>query len=107
MEALYLHMNWHYEYDKEGTWFDREDGESEYPLVTGDAHSLPNISRKSFEICSVEMVDGKARAEIYVDHRRIWVTEGARAHAHATYDYSAAGDSVHVSLDMVLSIVRK
>ena len=100
MEALYLHMKWHYEYDKEGTWFDSEDGENVYPLVAGETHSLPNIGRKSFEICSAEVVDGKVRAEIYVDHRRVWVIEGETARAHATHNYSAAGDSVHVTLDM-------
>lgn len=107
MEALYLFVKWHYDYDKEGTWFDEEDGEDTYPLIQGARHSLPRLFRKEFEIRSVSLEDGIATAEIYADYHTTIVTEGKPVTAHASASYSAASDSVHQSLAMTLSIVRK
>lgn len=106
MEQYLLHMMWHYTYDKEGTWYDNEDGESTFPLVEGASYPLPNMERKRLEVLSVTETPEGVSCEVYVDHSRVIVTASPTA-AYAAYDYSVCGDSVHTSLSMKLAIIRE
>ena len=97
----YLIMKWHYDYDNEGTWFDHDDGEEQYELIEGEEHSYPHIDRKRFKILSVTKEGDSVTAELWVDYSHVIVkNDGKPAIGHVSYSYSAAGDSVHTSLDL-------
>ena len=55
MKEYCLLMKWDYEYDKEGTWFDSEKGETIYSLVEGMSYDLPHMYKKKITIKSVEI----------------------------------------------------
>ena len=108
MDAYCLVMNWDYEYDKEGTWFDHESGKEVYELKEGASYSLPHIWRKSLEIRSVVTEGDTVKAEIYVDYHTVTVSnDGQPVVTNASYSYSAAGDSVSQSLALTLTIEKK
>ena len=105
MDKHLLIMKWDYKYDKEGTWFDHDEGEGEYDLSEGASYPLPHISDKSIEIRSVIRSENLIRAEIYVDHRTYTVdNSGEPVVAYADDDYTVAGDSVSQTLCMKLSV---
>ncbi|MBQ8688811.1 MAG: hypothetical protein IJ515_00400 [Clostridia bacterium] len=105
MSEKCLVMKWDYEYDKEGYWFDNDSGEERYELKAGASYTLPHISSKSLEIRSVTVDGGTVTAEVYVDYHTVTVSsDGEPVAAHASYSYTAAGDSVSQSMSMKLSI---
>lgn len=106
MDQKWLIMKWKYNYDKEGTWFDEEEGEEQYELFKGASYKLPHIREKCLEIRSVTEEDGIIEAEIYVDYKTYTVrNDKGPVTAHASYSYSVAGDSVHQSLSLSLTIL--
>lgn len=108
MEEYRLIMKWDYEYDKEGYWFDNDHGENCYKLTEGNSYSLPHIDRKKVEIRSVTNDGDTIRAEVYVDSHTVTVcSDGEPAVAHASYSYTAAGDSVHQSLCLTFTIEKR
>ena len=108
MDAYVLIMNWNYTYDKEGTWFDQESGKEVYELKEGASYSLPHIWRKSLGIRSVFKEGDTVRTEIYVDsHTATVLNDGKPVVTHASYDYTAGGDSVSESLALTLTIEKK
>ena len=107
IDTYRLVMNWEYEYDKEGTWFDRESGKEIYELKESASYSLPHLWRKSLEIRSVVPEDDTVKAEIYVDYHTVTVSsDGKPVVTHASHSYSAAGDSVSQSLRLTLTIEK-
>ena len=95
MSEHLLIMRWKYDYDKEGTWFDEEEGEERLPLTANAAYPLPHLRGKCLEIRSVTKEDGSVIAEIYADYKTHTVSSGGEptvAYAHDSY--SVAGDSV-------------
>ena len=105
MKHYQLLMKWHYDYDKEGTWFDTDDGENRYELEADTAHPFPHIGRKSLEIRAVEMDGDDVQVEVYADSHIVHV----RSHAEPVvtfvhHDYSVCGDSVSESLRLTLSL---
>ena len=103
-----LVMQWDYEYDKEGTWLDHDCGEEIYELKEGISYPLPHISKKTIDVLSVTKDGDIIQAELHVDHHRLTVLSvGDPVTAHASYDYSAGGDSVSQSLSLKLTIERR
>lgn len=98
MKQYDLIMQWNYDYDKEGTWFDNDEGIVSYVLQENTHFYLPHSSSKRVEVRKVEIDGDVAKAEIYVDYQTYTVTSGAEpVVAHASDSYSVAGDSVHLS----------
>jgi len=98
MNVRYLIMEWDYEYDKEGTWLDKDSGEEQYQLREGAEYPLPKEDKIKVEIRSVAQEGETIKAEIYVDHHTVTVVSGQEpVIAHASNSYSVAGDSVHES----------
>ena len=98
-------MKWDYDYNKESTWFDEDHGEEQYELTEGTTYPLPHISKKHLEICSVTTEGDLVKAEIYVDSKTYTVySSGGPVVGYAYYDYSAAGDSVSLTLCMKFTI---
>lgn len=105
MEKRILVMEWHYTYDKEGYWFDEEDGVEEYALEEGASYPLPHIGKKCLEIRSVTVDGDTVKAELYADYRTYLVVSGGEPVAgSANYDYSVAGDCVSETLTMKFTI---
>ena len=101
MKQFDLIMQWEYSYDKEGTWFDNDNGVVSYILQENTHFTLPHCDRKRVEVRKVTVDGDVATAEIWVDYRTYVVTSGAEpVVAHASYSYSAGGDCV--DLDWVL-----
>ena len=98
MKQYDLIMHWNYDYDKEGTWFDNDEGIVSYVLQENTHFYLPHSSSKRVEVRKVDIDGDVAKAEIYVDYQTYTVTSGAEpVVAHASDSYSVAGDSVHLS----------
>lgn len=105
MKNQYLFMKWEYEYDKEGTWFDKDNGEEKYEIQEGAIYALPHINKKHIEIVSVVKDRDTLKVELYVDYQRFFVESGKKpVLAHASDSYSVCGDSVHQSLSLAFSI---
>ena len=105
MESLL--MQWEYDYDKEGTWFDHEEGAERFALAEAAAYPLPHLRGKCVTVVSLERDGDTVTATLYVDHRTVTVkSDGESVSAHASDDYSVAGDSVHQTLSLVFSIER-
>lgn len=102
-----LVMKWEYTYDKESTWYDTDSGTERYDLIQGASYTLPHINKKSLEIVSITSKNDVIEAEIYVDYKTIYVSSNSDGvKADASYSYCVAGDSVHLSLAMQLSIEK-
>ena len=105
MDKHLLVMKWDYDYDKEGTWFDEDNGIVSYILQENTHFVLPHSIKKRVEVRKVEVIDGVAKAEIYVDYSTYIVTSGAEpVVAHASESYSVAGDCVDKSWVLEFSI---
>jgi len=108
MDTFCLVMKWDYEYDKEGTWFDHENGVERYVLKEAVSHPLPHISNKSVDILSVSKCGETVCVELYVDHHSFTVSSaGEPVPAHASYSYSVCGDSVFQSLSLLFSLEKR
>jgi len=95
MKQYNLIMKWNYNYDKEGTWFDEDQGVVSYILQENTHFTLPHSTTERVEVRKVEVIDGVATAEIYVDYSTYIVTSGAEpVVARASDSYCAAGDCV-------------
>ena len=105
MKQYNLIMKWDYDYDKEGTWFDEDQGVVSYILQENTHFVLPHSIKKRVEVRKVAVIDGVATAEIYVDYSTYIVTSGAEpVVAHASESYSVAGDCVDKSWVLEFSI---
>ena len=108
MSEYCLAVNWSYEYDKEGTWFDRESGTVSYPLTAGASYPLPHISKKSLDIRKVEICGDEVAVELSVDRRTVSVNGiGVAAKAYVSDSYSVAGDCVDQSLSLEITIEKQ
>ena len=107
-DGYFLTVAWQYEYDKESTWFDTDEGEETYSLTEGASYPLPHIKNKSLEIKRITCEGEIVRAEICVDYETVVVcNDGEPVIAHASDSYSVCGDSVHQSLILKLSIKKQ
>ena len=98
MKQYDLIMQWDYHYDKEGTWFDDENGVVSYILQENTHFYLPHSRSKRVEVHKVQFEGDVVKAEVYVDYETYVVTSGTEpVIAHASDSYCAAGDSVHLS----------
>ncbi|MBQ8433786.1 MAG: hypothetical protein IJX23_03145 [Clostridia bacterium] len=98
MKQYNIVMQWQYHYDKEGTWFDDDEGVVSYVLQENTHFVLPHSLKERVEVRKVEVIDGVATAKIYVDYSTYIVTSGAEpVVAHASESYCAAGDCVDLS----------
>ena len=108
MDKYLLVMQWDYEYDKESTWFDEDNGEKRYELVEGAEYPLPHEDSIKVEIRSVTQEGDTVKAEVYVDHHTVTVVSGQEpVIAHASNRYSVAGDSVHESWCLKFTIEKE
>ena len=105
MRNHYLVMKWHYDYDKEGTWFDEDDGCEQYEIKEGASYSLPHMHGKTLTIQSVKECDGTVEACIHAGYESYTVKSGGDpVEGYVHHDYSAAGDSVSTSLYMTFTV---
>ncbi len=108
MEKFLLFMKWSYYYDKEGSWTDSSEGENSYELTEGVSYPLPEFRSKQLEIRLVVNDGDTVTAEVYADSHTVTVSsKGEPVKLNASNSYSAGGDSVHESLAMTLSIIKK
>ncbi len=108
MDKYVLVMQWDYEYNKESSWYDESSGEERYKLVEGAEYPLPEKDKIKVEIRSVTQEGDTVKAEVHVDHHTVTVVSGGEpVIAHASYSYSAAGDSVHESWGLKFSIEKE
>ena len=108
MDKHVLVMQWSYEYDKEGTWFDEDSGEKRYELVEDARYPLPHEEKIKVEIRSVTREGDTVKAEVYVDHHTVTLVSGGQpVVTHASNSYSVAGDSVHETWHLKLTIEKE
>ena len=108
MKECLLKIVWRYTYDKEGTWFDEDEGEDLYPLIEGEKITFRHIPKKPLTILSVCERDGVLTAELCEGTRSIALALGGEAVKYVIDDsYMVCGDFVSQSLYLTLSIVEK
>jgi len=102
-----LVMAWHYTYDKEGTWFDEDDGEERYEIAENAVFPFPHIRDKHLEIRSVNTDGDRVTVELYADHHTFTVqNDGEAVTAYVHDDYTVCGDSVSQTLRLTVSLER-
>lgn len=108
MERYFLVMKWSYHYDKEGTWFDSDEGTYGYEL-RGDTHFvLPHIEKKAVEMRKVTQEGDVITAYLQLGLDTFTVkNDGVEVQKHVSDSYSAGGDSVHQSIAMTFTIEPK
>lgn len=107
MDKYGLVMKWDYTYDKESTWFDRDEGEKRYELISGAQYPLPHEEKIKVEIQAVTREKDILKAQVYVDHHTVTVVSGeAPAVTHVSNSYSVCGDSVHESWTLQFTIEK-
>ena len=106
MKQWTLTLDWHYNYDKEGSWSDDEDGTTTFVIEEGAEYPVPNMSNKKMLLHSVKEEDGVLSLQIDVDSHRYTVRsdEPSSVVGHCGYSYSVAGDCVNISLNFKMRI---
>lgn len=105
MKEFNLIMQWDYQYDKEGTWFDDDSGVVSYILQENTHFALPHSIKKRVEVRKVEITDDIVKAQIEVDYNTYTITSGAEpVVAHASESYCVAGDCVDLSWVLMFTI---
>ncbi len=105
MATFQLIMKWHYQYDKEGTWLDEDDGEERYDIRESAVFPLPHIRDKSLEIRDVNTDGDRITVGLYADHHTFTVqSDGEAVTAFVHDDYMVCGDSVSQTLRLVFSV---
>lgn len=108
MERYYLVMRWSYDYDKEGTWFDSDEGIYGYELKADTHFPLPHIEKKVVEILEVSQEGDLITVTLKLDYDTFTVkNDGVEVQKHVDDSYSVAGDVVHQSVAMTFSIEPK
>ena len=106
MKEYCLLMKWDYEYDKEGTWFDIEKGETIYSLVEGMSYDLPHMYKKKITIKSVEINNDVVKVEVEVDYSVLTIiNNGEIVNKSISSSYMVCGDSVHQTLMASFQII--
>ena len=97
--ARILVVEWEYDYDKESTWFDSDQGTERYWIEAGTSFPLPHMIKKRCEILSVIEEGAHLTVELKLDYQTVTVrNDGERVPCHVDEDYMAAGDSVSTHL---------
>ena len=105
MKEYVLKIVWRYTYDKEGTWFDEDEGEKTYPLMEGTEIVFPHIPRKPLFIRWVGERDGVLFAELVERGTVIGLALGGEAVQHNIDDsYMVCGDFVQQDLYLTMTI---
>ena len=108
MKSHYLIMKWSYHYDKEGTWFDDDEGVYGYELKADTHFTLPHMEKKAVEILEVTQEGEVITATLKAAYDVFTVkNDGVAVTKHESDSYSAAGDSVHQSIAMTFTIEPK
>lgn len=108
MDNHCLIMNWAYHYDKEGTWFDYDEGLVGYELQPMTHFTLPHMERKRVEILDVTQEGAVITVTLKSAYDTFTVkNDGVAVTKHESDSYSAAGDSVHQSIAMTFTIEPK
>ena len=108
MERHCLVMKWSYDYDKEGTWFDSDEGVYGYELTADTHFPLPHIEKKVVEILEVSQEGDLITAYLRLGVDTFTVkSDGAEVQQHVSDSYAAGGDVVHQSIAMTFTIKPK
>ena len=108
VERYFLLMKWSYQYDKEGTWFDSDEGTYGYELKADTHFVLPHIEKKAVEILKVTQEGDVITVTLELEHDTFTVAnDGVEVQKHVDDSYSVAGDSVHQSIAMTFTIEPK
>jgi|GEM_PF-1436163 len=108
MDKHILVMEWSYHYDKEGTWFDTDEGEYGYELLPNTHFILPHLRNKRIVIADATREGEVITVTLKGEYRTFTVkNDGVAVTEQVSDDYMAAGDSVHQSLNVSFRILPK
>ena len=100
-----INVSWTYNYDKEGTWFDTDEGSFELSAVVGASCELPHLMGKYIKVTDV-VSDGEGLTiALDINGSTYTVTRGKDPElARVASSYSVAGDVVYQDITLEISV---
>ena len=100
-----INVSWTYNYDKEGTWFDNDEGVFTLSAVVGESLELPHLMKRYIKVTEVVQDGEGLTVTLDVNGTAYTVTSGKEpVVARVASSYSVAGDVVYQDITLIITV---